>query len=46
MRIVVFGVHEPEPVLFVERDRVQIGVNCQEPTTSLIVPREHPLDIV
>ena len=46
MRIVVLGVHEAESILFVERNRIQIGVNSEEATTGPIVIHIHPLDIV
>ena len=46
VRIVVFGVHEPEAVLHVERNRIKIGVHRQEPAASLVDSREHPFDVI
>ena len=44
--VVVFGVHEAETIPFVERYSIQIGVHRQEAATRLVVPCEHPFDIV
>ena len=44
--VVVFGVHKAEPVLFVERNSIQIGIHCQETAASFVGSCEKPFDIV
>ena len=44
--VIVFGVHEAETVLFIERYSIQIGVHRQEAAAGFVLGDKHPFDVI